>query len=143
MDIAPFVEVRVAQHYRAPADRVFDAWIDPAIAGNWLFATASRPASRVAIDARPGGAFRFVERTRGRDIEHSGEYLELVRPRRLSFTLTARHRPDRWSRVTVDIVPQATGCRLALVHENVLKDEAPLVDGRWAGMLYGLNRMLP
>ena len=142
MDIAPFVEVRVTQNFSAPADRVFDAWIDPAIAGGWLFATAARPASRVTIDARTGGMFCFVERSGGSDIEHAGEYVEIARPRHLVFTLASAQHPGNRARVSVDIAPEKAGCHLTLVHESVLRDDAPRIEGRWAGMLYGLATLL-
>jgi uncharacterized protein YndB with AHSA1/START domain len=142
MDSSPFVEVRVVQHYGAAAERVFDAWVNPALAGRWLFATASRPVPLVTIDAHAGGAFRFENRHRGEDVVQTGCYLELVRPRRLIFTLAARSRSSELARVRVDISPDAAGCRLELAHEGVLRDEAPRVEGRWAGMLYGLSTIL-
>jgi uncharacterized protein YndB with AHSA1/START domain len=142
MDIAPFVEIRLAQRYAAPAKRVFDAWIDPAIAGRWLFATASRPVPRVAIDARAGGDFRFEDRHRGKDVVHAGRYLELLRPRHLVFTLMEPERPRDRSRVIVDIVPAGKGCELSLTHQSVLPDRADRMEGRWAGMLYGLATIL-
>jgi uncharacterized protein YndB with AHSA1/START domain len=138
MDTAPFIEIRVAQRYGAPAQRVFDAWVDPAIAGRWLFATASRPVDNVAINARAGGTFRFESRCRGENVVQAGRYLEFVRPRRLAFTLAARPRSSDLTRVRVDILPEAAGCRIELVHEGVLRDEAPRIEGRWSGMLYGL-----
>jgi uncharacterized protein YndB with AHSA1/START domain len=131
--------VRVVQHFSAPADRIFDAWTDPAIAPRWLFATAWRPAMRADIDARAGGAFRIVERKSRREIEHNGAFLELARPRRLAFTLSDGGQP---SRVTVEIVPLAAGCELSLVHEGLPPGEAESVEGRWAGMLYGLETIL-
>ena len=138
MDTPPFVEIRLAQRFDAPAERVFDAWIDPAVAGQWLFATASRPVPRVEIDARTGGEFRFEDRHRGNDVVKAGRYLEIDRPRRLSFTLAARSRSSDLTRVRIEIESEETGCRLTLVHESVLRDEASRVEGRWAGMLYGL-----
>jgi uncharacterized protein YndB with AHSA1/START domain len=138
MDNAPFVAIRLAQRFDAPAERVFDAWIDPAIAGQWLFATASRPVARVEIDARAGGEFHFESRYHGEDLVQAGRYLELDRPRRIAFTLPARSRPSDLTRVRVEIESEESGCRLTLVHESVLRDEATLVEGRWAGMLYGL-----
>jgi uncharacterized protein YndB with AHSA1/START domain len=142
MDTAPFIEIRVTQQFSAPADRVFDAWLDRETAGNWLFATASRPAMRVTIDARVGGAFRVVERSGGMDVEYAGEYVEIARPRRLVFTLSGWKYSQNSARVTVGIVPQVAGCELTLTHDSVLPGHAGRVEGHWAGMLYGLATML-
>lgn len=133
--------VRVTQRFDQPVERVFAAWLDHEVAGRWLFATASRPIVVVDIDARVGGAFRFVDRRRYETIEHSGEYLEIVPPRRLVFTLSLEGEPA-FTRVTVEIVRVLCSCTLALVHENVPQDRARDVEGRWCGMLYGLDEAL-
>ncbi len=140
MDTAPHVEVRVTQRFAVPPEQVFDAWLDPAIAGEWLFATAFRPAARVTIAAQVGGAFRFEDRHKGKDIVYAGEYVEIVRPRRLVFTLSEPQRPS--SRVVVEIAAADKGCELALIQENVPPAHAARIDGRWAGMLYGLETIL-
>ena len=142
MDTAPFVEIRVTQRFAAPAVHVFNAWIDPAQAGLWLFATASRPVKYLEIDARASGSFCFVERNGDTDIEHAGEYIEIDYPRRLVFTLSEQNRSRSQSRVNVEIVPVEIGCELTLVHENVPPDQASRIEGRWAGMLYGLGTLL-
>jgi uncharacterized protein YndB with AHSA1/START domain len=142
MDMAVRSEVRVSQRFDASPERVFDAWLDPAIASAWLFATASHPIARVEIDARVGGSFRFVERRDRAEMEYAGEYVEIVRPRRLVFTLSLENRPRAVTRVTADIVPLESGCELRLVHENVPPDHASRTDGRWTGMLYGLGETL-
>ena len=142
MDTAPFVEIRVTQRYGAPPDKVFNAWIEPAAAGQWLFATASRPVTRLEIEARAGGSFCFVERIGGVDIEHVGEYIEIARPRRLVFTLSDRGRSPGQTRVSVEIVQAKAGCQVTLVHEGVSPEQASRIEGRWAGMLYGLGTLL-
>jgi uncharacterized protein YndB with AHSA1/START domain len=135
-------DIRVSQRFDASPERVFDAWLDPAMASAWLFATASRPNARVEIDARAGGAFRFVDRQGGEEIEHAGEYLEIVPPRRLVFRLLMENSPRVVTRVTAEIVPLETGCELRLVHENVPPGHASRIEGRWTGMLYGLGTKL-
>src|SRR5256885_5071129 len=82
--------LRVIRRYGVPPRRVFDAWLDPAVARLWLFATASRPLEHVAIDARVNGSFRFVDRgSGGNTTEYTGEYIEIGPARRLVFTLSA------------------------------------------------------
>ena len=95
METAPQVDIRVTQRYAVSAERVFDAWLDPAMASTWMFATASRPNTRAEIDARAGGSFRFVDRQDGEEIEHTGQYLEIVPPRRLVFTLFMENKIGR------------------------------------------------
>ena len=131
--------VRVERSYRAPAARVFEAWLDPAIARHWLFATASQPLVRVDIDAHVTGAFCLVERRAGTLVLHTGAYVALVPPRRLAFTLSSRDRAEPASLVTVGITPQRTGCVLALSHEGLPAGRIRELKSRWIGTLYGLR----
>jgi uncharacterized protein YndB with AHSA1/START domain len=130
------VAVRVTQRVQASPERVFGAWIEPGTAAQWLFATASRPAVRVSIDARAGGSFCFVERRAGAEIEHAGHYLEICPPRRLVFNLSGR---AGRTRVSVDIVRVRSGSEVTVVHERLPREQARTTEGRWSGMLYGLG----
>ena len=137
-----YAAVRVSEKFRASPERVFDAWLEPEIAGRWLFATASRPMTSVTIDARAGGAFRFVDRNDGQHVEHTGVYLEIVRPWRLAFTLYTNDGLQAMTRVLAEIAGSRArkgGCELTLAHERVPGQLADRVEARWAGMLYGLG----
>lgn len=134
--------IRVSRRFRAPPERVFDAWLDPQVASQWLFATASRPMAKVAIDARIRGAFRLVEGGGGKAAAYSGTYTEIAPPRRLAFTLSAAHHPRAVTRVEVEIVPLKTGCNLTVTNENVPPEHASLTETRWTGILYGLGAAL-
>ncbi len=138
----PPATIRVARRFSAPPERVFHAWLDPAIAGCWLFATALRPIADVAIDARVGGGFRFADRRDGEITEHTGEYVEIVPHRRLVFSLSMGRHPGVTTRVVVAINPAKKGCELDLLHENVPLAEAHRTEARWTGMLYGLGATL-
>lgn len=131
---------RVTQRYRATPRRVFDAWVDPDTAARWLFATAAHPAERVSIDARTGGSFSFVERRGRGEIEYAGEYLEILPPRRLVFTLSEP--ANGRTRVSVEIVPVQSGSEVTVVHESLPAEQTALIEGRWSGMLYGLGTLL-
>lgn len=135
--VLPVTRVRIVRRFHAAPERVFDAWLDPRIAGQWLFATALRPVARVSIDARAGGAFSFLEHWNGESFENAGDYLEIERPRRLVFTL----RLPQVSRVSAEFVPLRTGCELVVAH-RLPQAAADAMRDRWTGMLYGLGQVL-
>ena len=137
--VAAPATIRVDARYGAVPRRVFNAWLDPDIAGKWLFATATRPIASVEIDARVAGPFRFVERREGSRVEHTGEYIEIVPHRRLVFSLALDDRPRVLTRVSVEIEPRGVGCQLSLTHENVPSDQVDATEARWTGILYGLG----
>lgn len=120
------ISVSVTQKFSVSAERVFDAWLDPARIGKWMFGPALREEEvlRIEVDAKVGGRFSFLVRRNGEEIDHVGTYLELERPRRLVFTWGIKgESEDDVSRVMVDILPQGTGCELTLTHE---------MDAQWA-----------
>ena len=133
--------VRVVRQFSAPAQRVFDAWLDPKTAGTWLFATPTGTMTRVEIDARVGGRFSIVRRD-GEEIEHVGEYLEIDRPRRLVFTFGVPRFSPEMTRVVIEIVPSGPGCELRLTQENVLPDYAERSVQGWTMILENLERSL-
>ncbi|MPY91370.1 MAG: SRPBCC domain-containing protein [Luteitalea sp.] len=141
MTVEPPIHLRVTRRFSASPERVFDAFLDPAKARQFMFATASGQMVRVEIDARVGGSYNFTDRRDGEDAEHTGEYLEIDRPRRLMFTL--RQGSDV-SRVIIEIVPLGTGCELTLTHE--INAEWAEYAGRtkegWTGILDGLAATL-
>jgi len=134
--------ISIDQGYGVPAERVYDAFLDPGTAGKWLFATAAHQMARVEIDPRVGGSYSFADREDDREVVHAGVYLELVRPRRLVFTLSVEGHPQAVTRVTTDIIPLAQRCALTLTHENLPSDRARYMEARWTGMLYGLGLIL-
>jgi uncharacterized protein YndB with AHSA1/START domain len=135
--------VRVVRRFDADAERVFDAWLDPARASKFLFATADGEMVRADIDARVGGKFLFTDRRPGEgDVEHRGEYLEIDRPRRLVFTFAVPKYSPLFTTVTIDIVPFGKGCELTLTHEGVLPQYGEQTRSGWARILEGLASVL-
>lgn len=132
------VAFTITHDYRAAAGRVFDAWLDPATAGRFLFATPDGEMVKVEIDAVAGGKFTFVERRQGQEVEHSGRYLEIERPRRLVFEFCVPAFSSEVSRVEIDIVELSEGgCRLSLTTQAPRDFAARSREG-WANILSSL-----
>ena len=138
------IRVTVTRVLPFSAERVFDAFLNPAIARKFLFATDSGQMVRADIDARVGGTFNFTDRRDGEDVEHTGEYLEIDRPRRLVFTFgVPKYSPD-FDRVEVDITPNGAGCSLTLT-EFMAPENAEWAErskGGWAMILGNLEKAL-
>jgi uncharacterized protein YndB with AHSA1/START domain len=134
--------VRVTHHFTASSERVFDAWLDPSTAGQWLFATPTGKMVRVEIDARVGGRFVIVDRRNGEDVEHTGEYLAIDRPRHLVFTFGVPKYSPLFNEVTIDIVPAVSGCDLTLTQTGVPAEYLESNVKGWNGILDGLAKQI-
>ncbi len=132
----------VTHRYKATAERVFDAWLDPQLAGKWLFATDTGQMVKVELDPRVGGRFNFTDRRDGDDVEHVGEYLEIDRPRKLVFTFGVPKFSPLMTKVTVEIKPLTFGCELTLTHEGVLAEYLEGSKGGWTMILDKLGRFV-
>jgi uncharacterized protein YndB with AHSA1/START domain len=135
---APLV---VRRTLSASPERVFAAWLEPQSMARWLSPFADAVAE---VDARVGGAFRVVMRGLGREIEHTGTYQEIDRPRRLVFTWISPYTGSEPSLVTVELTPVSPGDRteLTLTHERLPVDQVASHGGGWGTMLEHLETYL-
>lgn len=140
------VKVIVSRAFDMCAERVFDAWLDPAMIGRFMFGPALREETiiHLKVDARVGGAFSFKVDRAGQQIDHVGVYREIDRPRRLVFTWGIAGMSGGESVVVIDIAPRGEGCELTLVHEMQPQwaDYAGRVEQGWTTMLAALGKTL-
>ncbi len=138
------VQVRVVKRFSASSERVFDAWLDPALIAQWMFGPKLREEEilRIAVNARVGDSFSFLVRRQDAEINHVGQYLEIERPRRLVFTWGIADSDS--SRVTIDIRPLEAGCELTLTHElhRDWADYADRTEVGWTTMVGVLAELL-
>jgi uncharacterized protein YndB with AHSA1/START domain len=142
-------KVVVTHRFAATPERVFDAWLSPAMIGQWMFGPALRDEEivRIMLDPHVGGTFSFVVRRevdgRAQEIDHVGRYLEIERPHRLVFTWSVAGTGSD-SRVIVEIAPAGDGAELILTHEldPDWADYADRTRTGWTTMLGALEKVL-
>jgi uncharacterized protein YndB with AHSA1/START domain len=134
--------VAVTHRFAVSAERVYDAWLDPAKMRNFLYATATGEVVRCDVDAHVGGRYTIVDRRNGEDVLHEGTYLELERPRKIVFTLCVPKYSPHEDQVTIEIAPLEHGCELTLTTET---DDQWADDTQrgWTMILDVLNDTLP
>ncbi|HEV2316089.1 MAG TPA: SRPBCC domain-containing protein [Thermoplasmata archaeon] len=104
-------EFVVERTFHAPAARVFAAYTDPALLSRWWGPKGSTFIVE-AMDVRPGGAYRFVQRDpKGQTIVFVGKYLEVRPVTRLVYTFEVEGMGNE-IRATVDL--KETGGKTAV-----------------------------
>jgi uncharacterized protein YndB with AHSA1/START domain len=114
--------VTVRREIAAPAEDLFDAWLDAQSLGSWLRPSGIRE-TRAETDPRVGGAFRIVMVDDASSIVQTGTYREIDRPCRLVFTWSSPATRFRDSIVTVTFQPSSNGSTMVEIHQVGLPDE--------------------
>lgn len=134
---APTLTVR--RRIAATPEKVFDAWTNAKGMEKWMCPGPTERAD-VELDVRVGGRFRIDMHGAGQVHEHTGEYLELERPKRLVFTWVSKSTGGRDSRVTVELEPADGGTDVVLTHEGLPSEEsAQNHEMGWASILEKLD----
>lgn len=99
-------DISITRVFAAHRELVWREWTDPESFADWFGGpTADVPLDTVAMDVRPGGAWRltmYAEPGR-REIRWRGEYIEVDEPERLVFSITDQT-ADRFALVTVVLI---------------------------------------
>ena len=138
------ITLSVTHRYRASAERVYDAWLDLETVKQFMFSTETGEIVRAELDPIVGGTFVLTDRRDGEDVEHTGEYLELDRPKRIVFTFGIPAFSLHFDSVELDIKPLEEGCELTLTH-TMLKEFEEYKDRSiqgWTKMLASLGNVL-
>ena len=81
--------LEITRVFDAPRERVWREWTEPEAFADWFGGPPGRiPLETVAMDVRPGGAWRLTMHHSGREIHWTGDYHEVEPPTRLVFTIT-------------------------------------------------------
>jgi uncharacterized protein YndB with AHSA1/START domain len=133
--------VTVQREIAAPAEDLFDAWLDAQSLGSWLRPSGIRE-TRAETDPRVGGTFRIVMVHDESSTVHTGTYQEIDRPRRLVFTWSSPATRFRESIVTVTFQPSSNSTTVVGIHQVGLPDEEARASHHagWTDILRELDR---
>jgi len=109
-------EIRLTRLFDAPRHLVFEAMTKPEHVKQWWGCLADGYSVPVCeIDLRPGGAWRFVNRTpKGELVAFYGVYREIAPPERLVYTEIFEQFPDTESVVTAVFTEENGKTRLTV-----------------------------
>lgn len=131
-------QVTVTKFIRAPRERVFRAWLDPALAVQWFSPENLTPLS-FRSEARVGGSYTHVMTgPEGHNLTTVGSYLEIVENEKLVFTWGKDGVVPPESVVTIVLQDQDGGTLLTLTHTKLPDD---LVPGHVTGWESALRHM--
>ena len=129
------VVVRVTRRIGAEPNEVFDAFLDPGGMRAWMCPGDARFFD-AEVEPRVGGRFRIVMGREPGGVEHTGEYRELHRGRRLVFTWISTNTLGRETLVTIDLRPIGEETDLTLTHEGLPNEEQRKAhEGGWRSIV--------
>jgi uncharacterized protein YndB with AHSA1/START domain len=104
--------ITITRVFDAPRQLVWQEWTEPERFADWYGGAESEvPISSVSMDVRPGGSWRatmFAGPGR-QEIQWKGEYLEVVEPERLVFTVSDQPGEEVYELVTVVLTDLGDG----------------------------------
>lgn len=124
----------------APAEPLFDAWLDPASMKRFL-CPGEATVTKAFSDAFEGGQFEVFMDNGSENIRHSGIYQQIERPSRLVFTWESPVSVDD-STVTLTFTPGTGGTHVKLTQTRFIGEDA-LESHRlgWTDILAKLARL--
>jgi uncharacterized protein YndB with AHSA1/START domain len=136
------LSLEIKRLIKAPRDRVYAAWTDPAQLKQW-FGPENVQTRDLMADARVGGKFRWdLTNSEGEEMTMLGEYRELQPGKKIVFTWQWDDDED-WenhtSIVTVELDDADGGTELRLIHEQLPNEESR--DGHTRGWESALDKL--
>jgi uncharacterized protein YndB with AHSA1/START domain len=133
--------VVVRRTIAAPADVLFDAWLDPISLSQWML-PGGIDSTQARVDPRVGGEYEVIMRTDTSPIRHHGVYRAIERPRRLVFTWQSPPTDNRETLVTVDFIPKGTSTEIVVTHEQLPESALPSHSNGWTSALEKLAQFV-
>lgn len=137
------LSVNLTKTIHAPAEKLFDAWLDPAMLAQFILPMPGMPQPEVENDAREGGNFSIIMQVGDDKIPHTGTYLTINRPLELIFTWQSPFSTDD-SRVSLNFKAIDSGTtQIELTHVKFPDEESRSNhEGGWGNILDMLGEMV-
>ncbi len=134
--------LEIKRFIKAPRNRVYQAWTDPAQLRRW-FGPENVKTRDLVAETRVGGKFRWdCTNPEGEEMTVQGEYRELRPDRKIVFTWQWQD-DETWenrnSIVTVELSDVSGGTELRLLHEQLPSEESR--DGHNDGWKSALDKL--
>jgi uncharacterized protein YndB with AHSA1/START domain len=112
------IDITVSRTIPAPADKVFDVWLDPKSPGGlWYIA------ERVILNLVVDGLFYFAVKHEGRTWPHYGRFIQIDRPHRVEFTWVSEATKGVETVVLATLEPKGDQTEMTLRHSGLADDE--------------------
>src|SRR5215469_10689226 len=109
------VEIKIERTIPAPPSEVFDAWLDPKIAG-----TLWHENDKLIFNPKVDGLWYLLSLG---GIPHYGRFMEIDRPGRIQHSWMSRNTLGEESMVTVTFQQRGEGTLMILLHSGLPNDD--------------------
>jgi len=141
-DIRTDLSLSVDRVIAAAPEKVFNAWLNPALLGKFMRPGPDMDEARCSTDAREGGTYEIIMKAGDQEIPHKGTYKKIDPHSQIIFTWESAFSPAE-SEVTLDIRPEGDGSHITLTHVTFYNEETrDNHQGGWAQILATLDSAL-
>ena len=111
-------DITVTRAIPAPAEKVFDVWMDPKSPGGPWFGV-----ERIILNPVVDGLFYFGVKNEGRTWPHYGRFVQIERPHKVEYTWVSEATKGVESVVAVTFEARGDQTEVTLRHSGVPDDE--------------------
>ena len=135
--------VNITKNINAPIEKVFDAWLDPAMLTQFILPAPGMPQPEVENDPCEGGRFSIIMDVGDNKIPHHGTYLTINRPEELVFSWESPFSVDG-SQVALQFSAiDANTTQVELTHTKFADEESCANhEGGWGNILDMLEELV-
>ena len=135
--------INIKHQFNASPEIIWKAWTDPVLILNWFGSDPDGKGISAQLNVHPGGAFE-VSFADADGMVHtcSGIYVEVDKPRKLSFTWSWKSEPGVESFITVLLTPMEEQTQMQFIHSNLSAGSQHDYDKGWKSTFLKLERLI-